>query len=75
MNIERLKVLAFVEGHIENFIEESCEAVLQTQDSEKIKEAEELNFAWKTLSEGLRDLRKENVDLEVKLSLAKQALG
>ena len=44
-------------------------------ESKELKQAQELLFAWQTLSAGLRDLRKENAELEIKLMLAKQALS
>ena len=75
MQIEELKKMAYMEGFVEDFIESSFEALLQTQDPQKIKHAEELSTAWKTLTTGIAKLRQENQNLQNCLQMARQALN
>jgi hypothetical protein len=79
MNQERLNTIAYMEGFVEDFIENFTESIIENPSEETTpedhKQAQELLFAWQAVSAGLCDLRKENADLEIKLMLAKQALG
>jgi hypothetical protein len=70
MNIERLKEISLAEGRVEGFIESSVKDV-----SEENQLAQQLLAAWKTVSSGLDELRKENFQLAVKLDRAKVLLG
>jgi hypothetical protein len=74
MDFEQLKRVAYAEGFIEDFIEESFEKLLQTQDAEKIKQGEELGAQWRVLTTGLAVLRGIVASQNIKLSLARQAL-
>ncbi len=71
MDITRLKQLSQAEGHVEDFIERTVEAV----DTDASDQAARLSAAWLIIVAGLKDLRQENLDLENKLVLAKSALG
>jgi hypothetical protein len=70
MNIERLEEISLSEGRVEGFIENSVKDV-----SEENVLAQQLLAAWKTVSSGLEELRKENFELTTKLERAKVLLG
>jgi hypothetical protein len=71
MNIERLKDVSLAEGRVEGFIENSIKDV----SNENQQLAQQLLIAWKTVSSGLEELRKENFELATKLERAKVLLG
>ena len=67
MNIEKLKLIVFAEGFLEDFIEN-----YQTEDAEH---AEKIVGMWKVLTSGLLELRRENAALEEKIAAARNALA
>ena len=71
MNIEKLKQMAFAEGAVEDFIEHSVESV----ETDSVDQAAKLSTAWQILSNGLKELREENLELSGKLERAKALLG
>ena len=71
MNIEKLKQMAFAEGTVEDFIEHSVESV----ETDSVNQAAKLSTAWQILSNGLKELREENLELSGKLERAKALLG
>jgi hypothetical protein len=71
MDIARLKEISLAEGRVEGFIESSVKDV--SEENQQL--AQQLLVAWKTLSSGLDELRKENFELATKLERAKVLLG
>ena len=75
MQIDELKKLAYHEGFIESFIEITCETMLQTQEHQSLKHAEEVSAAWKLFVAGVAKLRAENQAMINKLALIQQGLN
>ena len=75
MNIEKLNMIVYAEGFIEDFIENyQTERVGPLGEEQEAKHAEEIISMWKALAAGLIELRRENATLEMKITAARNAL-
>jgi hypothetical protein len=66
MNNEKLNMLGYAEGFIEDFLDN-----YQTGD---VNHDEQIGAMWSLITSGLRELRQENATLEIKVAAARNAL-
>lgn len=72
MNIEELKKMAYMEGFVEDFLEQGVAALTEQGAT---KHAQELKDAWLILTAGIQKLRQENAAMQNKLALIQQGLN
>lgn len=65
MDIESLKKMAYMEGFVEDALDEAHKKITEEGD---IKHAEELKAAWLILTAGIAKLRQENQSMQNKLA-------
>jgi hypothetical protein len=72
MQIEELKKMAYMEGFIEDFLDDG---LAKLTEAGAVKHADELKAAWLVLTAGIAKLRQENQNLQNCLQTARQALN
>lgn len=72
MQIEELKKLAYMEGFVEDALEQSVALLIEQGAA---KHAQELKDAWLILTAGIQKLRTENQSMQNKLALIQQGLN
>lgn len=72
MNIEELKKLSYMEGFVEDALEQTVALLIEQGAS---KHAQELKDAWLILTAGIQKLRTENQSMQNKLQLIQQGLN
>lgn len=72
MNIEELKKLSYMEGFVEDALEQNVALLIEQGAA---KHAQELKDAWLILTAGIQKLRSENQSMQNKLALIQQGLN
>jgi hypothetical protein len=72
MQIEELKKMAYMEGFVEDALNEAHKKMTEEGDT---KHAEELKSAWLILTVGIAKLRQENQSMQNKLTLIQNGLN
>lgn len=76
MNINRLKTIAYAEGFVEDFLNEYIENLdEETASPQTLEQAQHLRNMWQVLSTGLKELRSENMSLDLKIESIKTVLA
>ena len=65
MTIDELKKMAYMEGFIEDFLDD---AYAKLTEAGSVKHADELKTAWLVLTAGIAKLRQENQTMQHKLA-------
>jgi len=65
MQIEELKKMAYMEGFVEDYLDEAHKKLTEEGN---VKHAEELKQAWLILTAGIQKLRQENQAMQHKLA-------
>lgn len=75
MNAQRLQAMAYAEGFVEDFVEEYLEGLdEETSGAKTMEQAQQLQTLWTALSTGLKELRRENAEYEMKIFQIKSIL-
>jgi hypothetical protein len=76
MDANRLETMSFAEGFVESFLEEYIANLDDDAIGPKtVQQITELKSAWQTLTTGLKDLRRENTTLQIKVNAGRIALS
>ena len=75
MDMKRIENIRYAEGFIEDTLEDLTGVLTRTKDPSKAEQVTQIINMWSTLSSGVKDLLRENFQLQQKIAQAKIALG